>query len=244
MATTPVNLAATNVLSTSVRSTWERNPYSAAVLEDSPVAYWRLGEASGTTAVDFSGDGHDGAYETDVTLNQPGLIAGSSDRAADFLPTTAGRMDASVGGNLGTSYTLEAWIIRNAAPTAHRVFMAAWASNSERCGIFTDNTYTGELAYWDSNNKWKHSGFTLTPGVPYHVVVVVTGTEVKFYVNGAELTALALSQTPPSTFANVTIGARSPDGGESATATIDEATIYDFALSPDRIEAHYNAGTT
>ena len=38
------------------------SPYFAAVLADTPVAYYRLGEASGTTATDASGNRHDVQY--------------------------------------------------------------------------------------------------------------------------------------------------------------------------------------
>ena len=34
--------------------------YAAEVLADSPVAYWRLSETSGSTVADETGNGHDG----------------------------------------------------------------------------------------------------------------------------------------------------------------------------------------
>ncbi len=46
--------------------------YSAAVLADTPRGYWRLGEASGTTAVDASGNNHTGTYLNDVALGRTG----------------------------------------------------------------------------------------------------------------------------------------------------------------------------
>ena len=41
--------------------------YSAAVLADTPAGYWRLGEASGTTAADSSGNSNTGTYNGGVT---------------------------------------------------------------------------------------------------------------------------------------------------------------------------------
>ena len=34
------------------------NNYASTVLADGPVAYWRFGDTSGTTATDASGNGH------------------------------------------------------------------------------------------------------------------------------------------------------------------------------------------
>src|SRR5215831_14920886 len=66
----------------------ERNllsAYSSAVLADHPVAYYRLGETSGTTAVDSSGNGSNGTYVGGVALGQPGaLLPGDTDPAAGF----------------------------------------------------------------------------------------------------------------------------------------------------------------
>ncbi|HXF56088.1 MAG TPA: PQQ-dependent sugar dehydrogenase, partial [Actinomycetota bacterium] len=49
-------------------------PYRDEVLSDAPLGYWRLGEASGTTASDASGGGHDGTYLGGATLGAPGLL--------------------------------------------------------------------------------------------------------------------------------------------------------------------------
>ena len=55
--------------------------YRAAVLADSPLAYWRLGETSGTVAHDETGNGHDGTYVGGVTLGQPGALTGDANTA-------------------------------------------------------------------------------------------------------------------------------------------------------------------
>lgn len=57
--------------------------YSDAVMALSPEAYLRLGESSGTTAVDISGNGHDGTYHGTPTLGVAGA-AGDSDTAVEF----------------------------------------------------------------------------------------------------------------------------------------------------------------
>ena len=49
--------------------------YTAAVSADGAIAYWRLGETSGTTAADASANlGRDGTYTGGVTLNVNGAL--------------------------------------------------------------------------------------------------------------------------------------------------------------------------
>ena len=62
------------------------SPYAAAVLGDGAVAYWRFGEASGSTAEDASGT-LDATYVGPPTLGAAGLID-DTDTAADFDGTT------------------------------------------------------------------------------------------------------------------------------------------------------------
>src|SRR5439155_18139558 len=53
-----------------------------AVIADAPVAYWRLGETSGSTANDYY-NGHNGTYFA-ATLGQSGYSALDADTAVTF----------------------------------------------------------------------------------------------------------------------------------------------------------------
>ncbi len=82
--------------------------YSDEIQADNPLGYWRLGEMTGTTAVDASGNGIDGVYSGGVTLNVPGLPA---DNTAVLVDGTDGRVilgqPASIN-TLGENFTIEA----------------------------------------------------------------------------------------------------------------------------------------
>jgi hypothetical protein len=63
--------------------------YSSLILSyASLVAYSRLGEASGTTAVDASGNSLDMTYTASPTLGATGAIFGDSDAAVTFNGTS------------------------------------------------------------------------------------------------------------------------------------------------------------
>jgi hypothetical protein len=84
--------------------------YRQHVLNDSPSAYWRLGEASGIVAADASGNGNTGAYAGTVTLAETGAISGDGDTA--FLPDGAtGYMSLATSPvHSGAAMTVECWV--------------------------------------------------------------------------------------------------------------------------------------
>src|SRR5262249_56626181 len=57
-----------NVASVSITVNAAATSYDQAVLADSPAAYWRLGESSGSSVADSSGDANGGSYSGGVTL--------------------------------------------------------------------------------------------------------------------------------------------------------------------------------
>ena len=84
--------------------------YRDAVLADSPAGYWRLGETSGTTAADTSGNGRTGSYLNTPTLGQAGALTGDSNTSVGFDGTSE-HVSVPYSGALNTASTsLEAWV--------------------------------------------------------------------------------------------------------------------------------------
>src|SRR6266567_2362739 len=86
--------------------------YSTTVLADAPVGYFRLDQASGTTANDSSGNGFNATYSgSGITYSQAGALAGDSDTAILFNGTS-GKITCP-GGLSAVGYgqiTVEAWV--------------------------------------------------------------------------------------------------------------------------------------
>jgi hypothetical protein len=92
------------------------------------------------------------------------------------------------------------------------------------------------------------SDMTLDTNRWYHVVGVFNATNISIYVNGVLGTNTPFNGTPrPNTNSAIplTFGARADGASGFFTygGNIDEAAVYDVALSPARILAHYQAGT-
>lgn len=58
--------------------------YAQQVIEKMPAGYWRLGEATGPTAFDSTGNGADGVYLGNPSFGQLGAIDGDRDTAVGF----------------------------------------------------------------------------------------------------------------------------------------------------------------
>ncbi|MFL5901604.1 MAG: LamG-like jellyroll fold domain-containing protein, partial [Solirubrobacterales bacterium] len=93
--------------------------YREAVLADGPVSYWRLGETSGSVAVDEKG-ANPGSYKNGALLGQASLLpADSANRSVRFdgindyvaIPSSSSLSPAS-------KVSVEAWIKPNALPGA------------------------------------------------------------------------------------------------------------------------------
>src|SRR5205807_8445727 len=73
--------------------------YSSTVIGDHPSAYYRLGETSGTVAVDSSGNGRNATYTGNTTLGvSPGAVIGDTNTA--ISGTGAGKCAAGSPGVL------------------------------------------------------------------------------------------------------------------------------------------------
>jgi hypothetical protein len=220
--------------------------YAAAVLADTPLAYWRLGEPSGsTTCVDQTGHGHNATVVGTVTLGVPGALAHDPNTAVQF-DGTSGSIDA---GNILDSpspaaFSWEVWV----KPTtigAFRDFFSRMTYNA--AGNPISGTY---MFAWKGTGmnlgfeRWVGAGAVLaidTPGLTVgawaHLVGTVdaSGNGV-LWINGAQAGTGGTSSNVPSTAAHIIFGGSLP-------CVLDEIAIYDHALSAQSVAAHWAAAT-
>lgn len=225
------------------------DPYAAAVLADAPIGYWRLGEASGAIA-DSSGHQYSGTVTGGVTLARPGLYA-SPDTAAGFDGATG---YIWVGDDpllrVSSQISLEAWI--NAASFDHaaagqfpRVVHKGSIGNTGYAlmayQIGTTNTANIRIELEGLTQPGVTGATTLMPNTTYHVVGSWDGSAIKVYVNGTIDGTVAATGAIPMTNDLLDIGRR-PDSQRYWAGVLDDVAVYDHALTPTRIAAHYAAG--
>jgi hypothetical protein len=99
--------------------------YKDEVLADAPAAYWRLGEASGTTAKEGIGGRH-GTYTNGPTLAQTGAPTGDPDTAVRF-DGVDDRVRVPYSSALNPSaFTLEAWAKPTGGQGTWRAVVGSW----------------------------------------------------------------------------------------------------------------------
>src|ERR1700686_1686157 len=96
--------------------------YSATVLADHPVAYWRMDETTGSPMAESTGNANNGHYAGIYTLGQPGAIGGGS--AAVAFDGQSGAASVLSSTSLQVNMvTIEAWINKR-ADTEYGVYVA------------------------------------------------------------------------------------------------------------------------
>jgi hypothetical protein len=214
--------------------------YAPTVLADHPVAYYRLGEAPGApSAIDASGHGHTGTYEGNAILGVPGLIAGDPDTAVNF--NTTGDVvipDATDLNFVSTPFTIEAWVSGiSGGANSQRIFDKIVASTGLGYGFDVSNEQIRLLGVTNLDPL-----FTFGSTTTYHLVGVSDGAGTGYiYVNGTLISSGTYIASSPYT-GSAHIAVANDGTAHLNNAVIDELAVYNYALSPQRILAHYAAG--
>jgi hypothetical protein len=215
------------------------NAYAATVLQDAPVAYWRFGETSGTTAADSAG-ANTGTYTGGYTLGRPGALTGDPSTAV-LLNGTSGYVNVPDANplDLGNGpLTYELWVQRADAGTSYQLLYTKYSQGNV---FFFNNKFTFDN---DNNDIVAESG-TTTDTNWHHFVVTRTGTgtgNTKIYKDGVNVTTeIGITRTLASNASNVSLGRYTVSDGLFFKGSLDEVAVYPTALSAARVQAHYAA---
>lgn len=215
--------------------------YSAAVLTDSPLFYGRLGEASGTTMNDSSGNARHGVYQGSPTLGVAGALLSESDTAVSFDGTNRrGRIADAAWMDVPT-ISVEAWVKMNSTTDENIVDRDAQSGGSvARSWQF--RIHGGKFQFVGNDSALFASNATIATGAWTHLVGSFSGTHARLYVNGAldKETPYAVSLVTTVT-QDIVIGGSNFNNLYNANGVIDEVAIYSGALSSARVAAHYAA---
>lgn len=230
--------------------------YSELILSDGPIAYFRLGETSGD-AIDETGNGHDATYMNfdGSERGVPGALILGDDGAAEFDGTdniiAIVQASAQLDNDLRAtgSLTFEVW----ARPThARDAFLISGGSSPQAAsgqdgyhvGLTDDGRLTVflqgvsadiDVAFGDPGavalNAWSH------------LAVSYDGSTLRAYVNGVEVGSLAQAITLDWGEESFVLGRVSTQSTLYFRGVLDEAAVYDVALSEAQIQEHYEKGS-
>src|SRR4051812_48830232 len=209
-------------------------PYASAVGSTTGlVGYWRLGEASGTTACDSKG-ANPGTYAGTVTLGQTGAIPGDSDKAALFGGTSASiSVPARTSLDTGDTFSIEAWTKRSTLGTAQVI--ASKQGSAWTLALSTGNN----VVLQQSGVNIVASTTTIADTTTWHhVVATKSGTTTKLYIDGVDRTGTVTNKTLVNTTSPLAIG----QSGASASyykGSLDDVALYSVALPASTVSSHY-----
>jgi hypothetical protein len=234
--------------------------YSDTVLASNPVAYFRMNETSGTTATNAvtgsSVTGNYGTYNSGAyTLASTNAIRPPAYNGLETgnvaVSLTAPNQDSSA--FLGTSvipnttnYTVEFWI-NTQAPQGLLAYLAGvnGGGGTESLGIASNGLNPGMGGRFFAYGSQVSSDvlyFASSISAGWHYLALRReGTALNLYIDGVKDTTTV---TPNTTFVGTgksfVFGTRS-DATWGMNGLVDEAAIYDAALSDSVILAHYNS---
>ncbi|MCW3817901.1 beta-N-acetylglucosaminidase domain-containing protein [Micromonospora sp. DR5-3] len=218
--------------------------YPNLVTGANPAGYWRLGDAADSgTAVDSSASRQHGTYLAGAHPGAEGAITG--DRAGDL---SAGYIEAprSPRTNLQGAFTLEAWVkLDTLAPAPGQAVIESYTGPA--VNGYALRVTDGVLQAWSLGAAGKGYGLVtgrsrLTVNEWHHVAAVFDGSRLTVYLDGVADNSVATSVSPGSGTASVKLGGRGDDANQRLRGDLDEAAIYDRALTAAELEAHHLTG--
>ena len=218
----------------------EASGYSSTILGDSPVVYYRLDEASGTTAADSSGHGYSATYASSgITYGVAGAISGDSDKAitSSFSGAAASRSDSALPTGAGAR-SVEAWEKTTGGGTYSLLSYGALSANG-----YASLNINGPTTI--SFDAWNYYVLTSTPysvedGAWHYLAATYDGSTATLYLDGVAMGSGSLSMNT-SASQGLWLG-DAQDGAGAFPGSLDEEAVYAAALTAAQISTHWRSG--
>jgi len=229
-----------------------------------PVGYWRMDECQGATAYDSSGNGNNGTITIGGTGTQTAVgtctTAGTAwgngvngkysnslnfDGSDDYIEINPESTDL----NLSQQGSISAWVKLASVPTAGNLFTII--SEGGISGIYGpfheiyNTSGTPKLCLWQDGtiNQWTcgTSDFSSLTNQWIFTTSVWDGSTTKIYINGQ----LENTQNRSGDTGNGTkwgIGRNPYNDSRYFNGQIDDAKVFNYALTAEQVKNLYNAG--
>lgn len=232
-------------------------PYITQILEDNPIAYYKLNELSGD-ALDSSGNNRDCTVSGDVTRAQTSLVNASNIDTGgcySFGGNDTGRLVSTDSVfQLKGDLTIEAWFhLINHDNQGWVMQQQAIADDQVQFNFHWSMLIgpDGKITAFHEFGPGTNDGATTTDShislnTTHHVVITrdSTAKTYSFYVDGVFIETLSYVSNPTDGLSSTMwIGAHDKPNAE-ITGRIDEVAIYDYELTSDRISDHYTSGVS
>ena len=222
------------------------SPYSAIAIATTGVASptppglvgaWAFAEGSGTTTADSSGNGNVGTL-----VGASWTTLGRYGNALSFNGTSSTvRVADSASLDLTTAMTLSAWIEPTASQNGWRTILQHEADAYFLNASNSDGPLRPSGGGTLGGNTQYLSGPSANPVNAWtYVALTYDGATMRLFINGTQVSSRAASGPIQTTNSPLWIGGNSPYG-EYFQGLIDEARVYNRALTQAEIQSDMNA---
>jgi len=220
-----------------IKQTYPRTAlYAQTIISDFPIGYWRLGESSGNPQDSSGNNNHVTTVAGTPTYGVAGAIAGDGNTAIAFNGTTdyfSVTDHSSL--DMADVFTMEAWINRGAIDGSRGIISKG--SNAGYLRVLNN----GNLTLNKTNVGIIVQSTSTIPTGWHHVVGTKNGADVHLYIDGIDVTGTVTDLTCAESASPLYIGVA--EGSiEFNNGSIDEAAVYNYALTPAQVAVHYQVG--
>ncbi|WP_404311372.1 PKD domain-containing protein [Agrococcus terreus] len=235
--------------------------YGAAVRGLDPTLYWRLGEASGTTAADTGLDGVAGSYvqagSNQIQRGQAGALAGVADTAVRLTSARTNNQWSSRQSVVSqrsmaspSAFAAETWFRTTSSGGGKLLGFG----NSNGTGTNASTTYdrhimlsgTGALTFGVRSGGVQRTitaPGTYRDGAWHHVVAQQSSTGMQLFVDGQLAASSAIATADSYTGYWRAGGDSTWIGDPFFVGTLDEVAVYPQALTAQQVQQHFDIGT-
>jgi len=193
------------------------------------IGWWRLDEGSGTIAYDSSGNGNDGTLVGDPQW-VAGMIGGALECDGDDHVDTGNTQNLA-------NWTIAAWVISPAAPSGDAPSGPVHRENNYQFNWNHGDATFRAAAALNVGGTWYAAKYEpLEANTWYHLAATYDGNVLNAYRDGELITSNdAMSGTPTADGNTLKLG-RHAAAAQYFTGTIDDARVYDEALTQAEIQ--------
>lgn len=218
------------------------SPYSTAVLNDRPVAFYPLSDAA-PTAFDQSGNSLNGTIGSSVTTGVTGLASSSKADQFPGLQSVAGAITVAHNSLLqpSSAASLETLFRFSSTPVNYEML----ASYGQRSGTGSYEFFfkNGQIiAQFTTSKGFVDLAAAVQSNVTYDAVATYNGSTASLYLNGKLATSSALTGTLSYVSGyGLEIGDDASYQSPAFNGTIGGVAVFASALSASQVAAHYAA---
>lgn len=251
------NVAWSNTITAAAGTSGSLSSYARGVFGDHPTYYYRLGEASGSSVVNWAGPTANITQTADVNgqVNATagsgvsrgigGPISGDSNTASRFNGTSSGRAVASQQTWTDDSMTLEAWFRTSASSGKILGFGNSGSVTGNSSSDSSDRSLylNGGRVSWtvfNTQNRTIQSGTGYNNNQWHHAVASLGEDGMRLYVDGTLVASQGSTNYGRGFWGYWKIGGdTTPGGNQNFTGDLDEIAIYKTVLSSSQVSQHY-----